>query len=319
MERARTGAGVPDCTEMMTTPDSDRILRVAWTRGKGCQELAELLSSRSPRHVKGDPSESCITERADLLVSRRLRAGFDLVDSVMPVDIRLEQVSSVVAAVAGGPHSILAARVARRLGESIGAPVSMVSGYPDGGSEADATDVLDQIRRHVPEIPSRTMRASVMAELVEGLADDALLVFGASGGSWLQRRLLGPGARLRSSAPAGSVVVQSAPRRVFQEMGEPVFVAPMLHAVDTLRIRPESTLAVADGGRLVGLVHRDRLASLDPETPVGEAMVDPLSIGQAEPLTAAEPLRPAFGPDPIPVVDDDEHLVGGLGLERAAG
>lgn len=301
---------------MSSRPDSDRALRVVWTRGKGCRELAGLLSARPAQHVQGDPVESCIAERADLLVSRRLRTGFDLVDSVMPADIRLDQVSSVVAAVAGGPHSVLSARVARRLGDAIGVPVSMVSAYPDGGSEADATEVLDQIRSRVPQIATRTVRASDMSDLVDGLADNALLVFGASGGSWLQRRLFGPGARLRSNAPAGAVVVQAAPRRVFQVMGDPVFVAPMLHAVDTLRIRTERTLAVADGGRLVGLVHRDRLVSLDPDTPVGDAMDAPVSIGQAEPVTAAEPLRPTFGDDPIPVVDDEEHLVGGLRVER---
>jgi CBS domain-containing protein len=112
-------------------------------------------------------------------------------------------------------------------------------------------------------------------------------------------------------------MVKSAPRRVFQEMGEPVFVAPLLQARDLLRMRPESTLAVADGGRLVGLVRRDRLSRLAPETPVGSAMEAPISIGLVEPVEAARPLLPIFGADPIPVVDAEDHLVGGLVVTAA--
>jgi hypothetical protein len=296
---------------MSTPPDSRRALRVIWTRGKWCQELADLLSDLPAERAQGDPTEICITERADLLVSRRIRTGFDLVDSVSPVDVDADRIASVVAAVAGGPHSVLSAGIARRLGAALGVPASMVVAHPDGG-KAQAREVAEEIVPKVPDLPYRTLQASGMSDLVDELPDNALLVFGAPGGSWFQRRLFGPGARLRSSAPAGSVVVQAAPRRVFQVMDEPVYVAPMLHAVDTLRIRPETTLAVAEEGRLVGLVRRERLASLEPDTPVGAAMEEPVSIGQVEPLTAAEPLRSLFGRDPIPVVDDDEHLVGGL-------
>src|SRR5690606_5534928 len=140
----------------------------------------------------------------------------------------------------------------------------------------------------------------------------SLLVFGAPGGSWIQRHLSGPGAQLRSRATAGAVMVRSAPQRVFQVMGEPVYVAPMMHAQDTLRIRPESTLAVADAGRLVGLVRRSHLLELEPDTPVVRAMEEPVSIGQIASVDEARPLRPLFGDDPIPVVDDEERLVGGL-------
>lgn len=302
---------------MSSRAGASHTLRAVWTRGKGCQELAELLSGVRAPHVQGDPSQACVSERADLLVSRRLPSAFDLVDVAVPLDVDREAVGAVVAAVAGGPHSLLAARVARRLGSVLEVPASVVSAYPAGGDPTPAEEATEEIRPLVPDIEYTTMAAADMADLISSLPDRSLMVFGAPGGSWFQRRLFGPGARLRSRAPAGSVVVQSAPRRVFQVMGEPVFVAPLLHAQDTLRIRSEATLAVAEAGRLVGLVRRSRLVELKPDTPVGDAMEDPVSIGQVEPVEAARALQPVFGPDPIPVVDDDYHLVGGLVLPAA--
>lgn len=286
--------------------------RVLWTRGKGCQELADLISGATATRVTDDPAQACVDHRADLLVSRRLPTSFDLVDMAAPIDVDPAEVRAVVAAVGGGPHSRLAASLGRHLGGILGVPVSMVSAYPPGGDAAAAVRVVEEIFPLVPDIEYRTMETADMGELVGELDPGSLLVFGAPGGSWLQRTLSGPGARLRSHAPAGAVVVRSAPRRVFQEMGEPVFVAPMLQARDMLRMRPEATLAVADGGRLVGLVRRDRLSSLAPDTPVSSAMEDPISIGLIEPVEAARPLLPIFGADPIPVVDGEDHLVGGL-------
>lgn len=290
---------------------------MVWTRGKGCRELAELLTDTEPTRIAGDPVGACVDRKADLLVARRLQSGFDLVDMAAPIDVEPEGLEAVVAAVAGGPHSALAAEVARRLGHSLGVPASIVSAYPSDADPGPAVRIVEEIYPRVPDVEYLTMPADDMSGLVSQLPERTLLVFGAPGGSWFQRRLFGPGARLRSHAPAGAVVVQSAPRRVFQEMGEPVFVAPMLHARDTLRIRTESTLAVAEAGRLVGLVRRQRLAELRPDTPVGDAMEEPISIGQVEPVAAARPLQPLFGPDPIPVVDDEERLVGGLVVPAA--
>lgn len=301
----------------MTSHSAVEALRVVWTRGKGCRELAELLAGSQAPRVQGDPLTACVEHRADLLVSRRMPSSPDTIDMAVPLDVDPEGVEAVVAAVAGGPHSVLAARVARLLGEGLGVPASMVSAYPEEGDAPRAAGVMEEIFGLVPEIEHRTMQASDMGALVSGLPGRTLLVFGAPGGSFLQRRLFGPGARLRSSAQAGAVVVQSSPRRVFQDMGEPVFVGPLLQVRDTLVMRTESTLAVADAGRLVGLVRRSRLHELQPDTPVADAMEDPVSVGQVEPVAAALPLQPLFGPDPIPVVDEDDHLVGGLSLPAA--
>ena len=142
------------------------------------------------------------------------------------------------------------------------------------------------------------------------------MVFGAPGGSWLQRSMLGPGARLRSKAPAGAIMVRSAPDRVFRWMGEPVFVGPLRQADDTLRMHEESVLAVADEGVLIGLVRRERLEGAG-DSPVGSLMEDALSAKVDETIAEAMVLEPTFGRDPIPVTDHDEHLVGGLSLPAA--
>lgn len=309
--------GLWQTAEAMTSRAGDgRSMNVVWTRGEGCRELAELLGTDASR-VQGDPVAACVEARADLMVSRKLQSSFDLVDVAVPLGVDPAGVDAVVAAVAGGPHSVLAARIAHRLGSALGVKPLVVLAHPRDAPVEDAIGVVEDIVGHVPDIDYQTLPTADMGELVSSLPGRSLLVLGAPGGSWFQRRLFGPGAKLRSQAPAGAVMVQAAPRRVFQEMGAPVFVAPLLHARDTLRMRQEATLAVAEAGRLVGLVRRSRLAQLRPDTPVAEAMEDPVSIGHVEPVAAARPLGPLFGPDPIPVVDEEYFLVGGLVLPAA--
>ena len=296
----------------MSSTAGTSTYRVVWTRGRGCRELAELLCDAEPSRVQGDPVAACVTERADLLVARRFQTSFDLVDVAVPVDVEPDGVEAVVAAVAGGPHSALAARLAQRLGDALSVPASMVAAYDSRQGATGAEEVVEQIYPTVPELEYRTMEADDMSDLVSRLPARSLLVFGAPGGGWIRRHVSGPGAQLRSKASVGVVMVRSAPRRVFQVMEEPVFVAPMMHARDTLRIRSESTLAVAEGGRLVGLVRRSRLSELEPDTPVGQAMEEPVSISHTAAVAEAAPLLPLFGEDPVPVVDDPTRHGGGL-------
>ena len=68
---------------------------------------------------------------------------------------------------------------------------------------------------------------------------------------------------------------------------------------------------MADEGRLVGLVKRSQLIDAGG-APVGSLMEEAVSVRQDDTLDDAEELEPTFGPDPIPVTDDEEHLVGGL-------
>jgi CBS-domain-containing membrane protein len=109
------------------------------------------------------------------------------------------------------------------------------------------------------------------------------------------------------------VIVRSAPDRVFRFMGDPVYVAPLRHADDTLRLHEENTLAVADEGRLIGLVRREGLIKAGAD-PVASVMEEALSVRLDETLVEARVLEPTFGRDPIPVTDHDEYLVGGLSL-----
>lgn len=299
--------------EMSFTSPKREDPAVVWTRGKGCAELAVLLGDGESDRISGDPAEECLSYRADLLVARRLSNSFDLVSTAVPVDFQPDKVTRVVATVAGGPHSLFAAETASQLGSALDVPAEMVSASgPDHDTES-AQVILDRIGTQLPSLQSRVIEVDGISELVETLEDGALLVLGAPGGSWLQRSMFGPGARLRRTAQAGAVIVRSAPDRVFRFMGEPVYVAPLRHADDTLRFHKENTLAVADEGRLIGLVRRQSLVRAGGD-PVGSVMEEAVSVRLDETLIEAWELEPTFGEDPIPVTDHDEHLVGGLSL-----
>lgn len=291
-------------------------MKVVWTRGKGCSELAAALGGDAAGRIKGDLAEDCIAERADVLVSKRLPSGFDLVNVVVPVDFEPDKVTSVVATVAGGPHSALAAETASFLAASLDVSAEMLSAAGSEDEIESAEEILEQVGAHIPGLSRRVVVVDGIGEITDDLDDGALLVLGAPGGSWLSRSRTGPGARLRRTAQAGSVVVRSAPDRVFRFMGEPVYVAPLRHADDTLRMHTENTLAVADEGRLIGLVRREGLMRAGGD-PVASVMEDALSVRVDETIVEARVLEPKFGPDPIPVTDHQEHLVGGLSLPRA--
>lgn len=288
-------------------------MRVVWTRGSGCSELAELLSHEAPNRISGDIVEGCISERADLLISRRFPSSFDLVSVAVPLDFVPENVARVVSAVAGGPHSFLAADTASRIGRRLGVEAEMISAIKPGDDPKEANDLLEHIGLSVPEMGGRVVEVDGISDLVAGLDGTTLVVLGAPGGSWLQRSMFGPGARLRSKAPAGAIMVRSAPDRVFRWMGEPVFVSPLRLADDTLLFHPEKVLAVADDGMLVGLVRRESLESAGASS-VGSIMEEAVSAKVDETIAEAMQLEPTFGSDPIPVTDHDEHLVGGLSL-----
>lgn len=297
------------------SPGGDQ-LKVLWTRGKGCHELASVLGGEEADRVTGDIADSCIKERADVLVSKKIPSGFDLVNVAVPVDFEPDRVTKVVATVAGGPHSALAAETALAVGARLGVEAEMLSAARSVDEIAAAHEILEQVGVGLAGIGRRVVVVEGISELVDGLDDGALLVLGAPGGSWLNRSRTGPGARLRRTAQAGAVVVRSAPERVFRFMGEPVYVSPLRLADDTLRIHNENTLAVADGGRLVGLVRREGLIKAGT-SPVASVMEEALSVKVDETILQARELEPTFGRDPIPVTDHEEHLVGGLSLPVA--
>lgn len=286
-----------------------------WTRGEGCAELAEVLSPGGAVRAEGDLADACVKARAEAVVSRRLSSTFDLVSQVIPDGVDLSKSGSIVAAVSGGPHSPLAAAVAARIGRVTGLPASMVCAYRDEEGQSSAVSLIQDLYSQVPEIEYRLVEAEDAASLTAQLPDDATLVLGAPGGGWLQRTFFGQGAKLIQAASVGAIVVRSAPRRVFQQMGDPVYVSPLLDAVDSLRIHRESWLAVADAGMLVGVVRRDALDLAEPGVAVSELMEDPRSVNLTDAVDDVGDLWKEFSPDPIPVVDGDGWLVGGLVLD----
>lgn len=262
--------------------------------------------------VKGDVAAACIEYRSDLVVARRISSSMELASQVVPYSFEPDATEHVVAAVSGGPHSPLAARVARRLGEVMGVKTMMVCAYRDDSTQDEAVKWVERLYHEVPGIEYRMIEAADADGLVSQLPDHSALVIGAPGGSWLQRTFFGQGARLRQRAAAGVLVVQNAEERIFQAMEDPVFVGSLREVGDVLRIHSEPILAVADRAFLVGIVNRDELEALDPTTMVVDAMQPPVSVMIDAPLADTEALREQFEGGSIPVIDTEGHLVGGV-------
>src|SRR5262245_66564856 len=133
----------------------ERLFRrpVAWTRGHGCGELAALLTDAGALRVRGNVAETCIVRRVGLLVTRKLPGTLDLTSVAVPVGFDARAIRSVVAAVSGGPHSALAARLARRLGTALGLPALMACAYREAVDRAGAEDTLRQLALEGPGIP----------------------------------------------------------------------------------------------------------------------------------------------------------------------
>lgn len=279
---------------------------VLWTRGDGCAELATALSPLEPVRVVGDLTKACIEQKAQLLVSRRL-SSTDLIACASPVDFSTEKVEAVVAAVAGGPHSALAATIARTLGRHLRVPAWLACAYREPEEKTAAEDLVQALSLEAG-VEGWIYQAAEVPALLEQLPENSLLVFGAPGGSWFQRSLFGQGARLRHNAPRGAVIVRSAPTRVFQTMSAPVFVGPLLPVPEALKLHEAAVVAVVDEGKLVGLLRRS--AVIDSPQTVEQVMEGPRSALQTDAVEAASELAEYFDGAPIPVVDRRDRLVG---------
>ncbi len=290
-------------------PPRSGDFRVLWTRGDGCGELAALLDPGA-RRATGDLQQACISAAANLVVARKLLPSFDLVSLAVPVSFRPGSVGSITAAVGGGPHSGLAARVAAELGRSFQVPAAMVCAYRDDEGKGEAVTLIENLAAQVPTLEYRIVHAPTVEDLIAGLEDDTLVVFGAPGGSWLQRLLFGTGARLRHRAPNGAVIVREAEPRVFHRLVEPVYVSRHMRAADALRLTSEQVLPVVDHGTLVGVVRRRVLLTAGETPTVGDLMEAPVSVpidGTEADLTVAGRV---LGGGPVPVVDEHGRLIG---------
>ncbi|MBN2113902.1 MAG: hypothetical protein JW785_07235 [Acidimicrobiia bacterium] len=282
---------------------------VVWTRGEGCPDLAHLLAGGEAQRAGPDLLVSCIEARADLLVGRKL-ASFDLVSMAVPYGFDPARVQTVVAAIAGGPHSVLAARVARRLAAALDVPAALVAASPDPNTDPTAEEALERAASLVPIPEKRLLRAATPGAAGRALPPGSLLVLGAPGGTWWQRQFTGPGRQLRLGAPAGAVVVRRAPRRCFHQMAEPTAMGVHMPAGEALRLAEAAVVPVAEEGRLVGLVRRPVLAAAAPATPLGALMEAPAFALAEDPLDVAVGLAPLFAGAAVPVVDSSGRLCG---------
>ena len=281
-----------------------------WTRGEGCPELAGALAGGDARRAGEDLRASCVEARADLLVGRKL-TSFDLVGMAVPYGFEARRVESVLAAVAGGPHSVLAARVAHRLATVLGVPASLVAASAEDATDPAAEQALERAAAEVPIVETQVLRAANPGAAVRALPPGSLLVLGAPGGTWWQRQFTGPGRQLRGGAPAGAVVVRSAPPRCFQHMEEPAAMGTQMPAGEAHRLSSAAVVAVAEEGRLVGLVRRRALEAADPAAPLGSIMEAPIFALAEDALDVVPGLAAFLEGAQVPVVDGSGR-VGGM-------
>jgi hypothetical protein len=299
----------------MPEPSSEprTSMRVVWTRGNGCQELAQAIGGSSVKRVTGDVGRAVVDQRADLVVARRISTKLRT-SMAIPVDFELTRFDRVVAAVSGGPHSSLATEVAHAIGQTLDIPSRLVSAYRDSSERPDAVATLYRLNEVAPDIEGDVVEASTPADLLLRVGERALLVLGAPGGAWVQRMFFGAGARMISAAPAGAVVVRRGTRRAYQVMQEPVYVSPMLGTDDALRLSDADILPVVDHGRLVGVVRRAALHMAGEGVTVGALMRSPEAVKASDGVLIAGDIAARQGGGPVAVVDDDGHLIGTVPL-----
>lgn len=285
--------------------------RVAWTRGHGCLPLAEVLADGRPVPVTDDLTRSCVADRIDLLVTGRA-SRFDLVSTVIPRGIDLDNVTAVTAAIGGGPNSQLAAHVAAILSINMGLPGELATVFRPNEGRVEAKRQLARLEEQFLHLDCRVILGSNAQAIIDTLSASTLLVVGAPGGSWLQRQIFGPGHRLLVAAPAGALVVKSAERRCFHHVIDPtrVVVSPFLALTDARSIVTFNAVPVASEGKLVGIL---RAAALDDRAPgetVADVMEPPVAVQATEPASAAEDLAEFLGLSPVPVIDHTGRLIG---------
>jgi hypothetical protein len=162
----------------------------------------------------------------------------------------LDGIETVTAAVGSGPHSHLAVAVAARVAARLGIPAVAATLYRSNAEIPAAFDRLADADVAGLDIGRLALSGDSALELLDSLDRHTLLVVGAPGGSWLQRHLFGTGHRLTVRAPGGALLVRTAPRRCFQEAGDPTRVAigPHPSVKDAIRLTAHPIVPVAACG-----------------------------------------------------------------------
>jgi hypothetical protein len=281
---------------------------VVWSRGSGCGELAELLATGRAHQIESNPAQTCIERRADLAVMRSA-GSFDLVPVAVPSQVLLDSTTLVVAAVSTGPHSDLAAVIAARLGDALSVPARALTAVRPGAVRNAAVNHLSDIDR-LTGLTGDIVETEHAAQLVDSLPSGTLVVLGAPGGSWLTRQFFGPGARLRSHAPSGTVVVRDAAPKAFQRMAEPSGIGPHAFVRDVITLMATPTVPVVEAGLLIGIVRMSKLRNADPDAEVGDLVEDPPFVVVDDEVSSLVDLVEFFDNGPIPVIDREGRLAG---------
>lgn len=305
--RAEAGDGLPsDGFDSIPFP-----FRVVWAGTAPARDLARALGGGFASQAEHNLAASCVKARATLVVTRAITPS-NLCSMAAPYEFTPSQTRLIVAAVAGGPHSLLAARVAQRLSEQLGVPAYAVCGYGPASLRREAEDVLAGITARIPDLEVRAIRVPRPAAIVERLPASALVVVGAPGGNWLERRFLGPGARIHSRAPGGVIVVKEAPARVFQVMRPAPAFSPDMSASDAAFLAGNRSVIVADGERLLGVAPVQALAEAPKEAALRELAEHPVFLMATDLTERIAEIASRCGSGPIPVVDASGHLVGAV-------
>ncbi|NND01873.1 MAG: hypothetical protein HKN91_03725 [Acidimicrobiia bacterium] len=286
--------------------------RTAWAKGSSTRELAEALGSGVAVSLGKDWLNTCIAERVDLIVTGRM-PSFEAVSIAMPIDVELDNLSSITAAIGGGPHSELAAHVTAALADAWLVPASLVTVCRNDAEKSEVQDRVRQLAADSGVDSVEILEAGSAGAILDTLDESSLLVVGAPGGSWLQRQFFGPGHRLAVKAPGGALVVRHAPPRAFHAVAQSSLVfGPQMNASEAKRLADAPVVPVAEDGRLVGIVRIAALADHPPEAEVQVAMEPPVSIDATEPAEAADDLRDFLDGGPVPVVASDGRLIGSI-------
>jgi CBS domain-containing protein len=256
-----------------------------------------------------------VEARATLHVTPQLPA-LQRCSVAVPHNVLVDSVNSVVAAVGSGPHSLLAAAAAQRIGDRLGVPASVLTGYRTRDEWGQANRALLDIAAGGIDLPMRAVATQHPPGLVETLAAGTLVVIGAPGGSWFQRQLFGAGARLRAAAPGGVLIVRNDVTRVYQVMTAPHAIGPAMRVRDALELTSEPIVLVAEHGRLTGMVRRSRLAEAEPHFPVGEIAEAPIGLDAAEPIDQVRLVLDEHGGGPVGVVDRNGLLIGAVSAKH---
>jgi CBS domain-containing protein len=292
--------------------DSDTFASgVLWTGTAETRDLARLLGGGVARQVGASLAASCIKARATVVVAPAI-TSFDLVSMAVPYRFTASNTRLVVAAVGGGPHSLLAAHLAHRLSRQLEVPALAVCGYGPPSIRTEAEGVLAELSDRLPDLAVQAVQVPRPAAIVEDLPEDTLVVVGAPGGTWLERRFFGPGARIRANAPGGVIVVKQAAPRVFQIMGPAVAFEPNMSASDAAVLSGDRHVIVAQGERLVGIASRRALQEAPVGVELGEVADHPVFLLATQPTDHAAELVSRYGEGPIPVVDSSGRLVGSV-------